>query len=373
MLFLPDDYNTRDVSGKLIDLAHNCTRLRSVVPYHTLAPQRIGGAFADLWFKKGSFHCVDISNPTDLEVILEMVNGGADVYIMLRKKEGSIEGFHGLLHPKVYLFDYPDGAQRVMIGSHNFTYNGINGTNVEASLVLDLVAGDAMSRQIEGFLEAIKADCEKFDPKRIEEYRRLQKDRSEYTKAVVTLQTGKSKDFEGETITIFGKRVDEYEELKGVGSNVIVRILRDGRQDKQDSYEATILDSGYLQAANQSAGGLSYSARYHAFWLGARAPDIEDKSKPDMEKVAKCSFFVTLQLTENRGEGIVFREPINASEKWESDDDFVKNANKDLQPPKKVKVSRPNKDVFSDKVETVAEALRRNIKLIERMVVKELE
>ena len=342
-----------------------------MVPYHTFDPIRINTDFASLWTKADSFHCVDNEHQTNLDLLADMVRSGSHIYIMLRRHDGNQEGPMGLLHPKIYFFEYKDGSQKLLVGSHNFTTRAVAGINVEASLLVDLQKTDKLSQDVSSFLEKIKHDCEIFDPNKIEEYRRLQKGHSDHTKSVITFYSTKDLSLVGEVITLFGSMTQEFEQMNEVGGNAVVRILRDTGKNTHEVYKAKILDRGYLEQANKRAGGLSYDARFHAYRRSETAPEILPKSIPNPIEVRNSGYFITFEVLERLPDSTIFRKPGSPKDRMVEDDSFLAKESFLLADVVKPKILKPgNKVDFPERIETVEAALSKKMQLIERLVVK---
>jgi hypothetical protein len=120
---------------------------------------------------------VSVLFPTKLEAIEGLfvdLKQKIEIWIHLGYEE-TTENLHGQFHSKMILIERADGSPVILVGSHNWTKNGLQGGNLEASLVLTGDESAAVLKQVREHFEACKEyPCEAFDKNRMEEYKKLQ-------------------------------------------------------------------------------------------------------------------------------------------------------------------------------------------------------
>lgn len=116
---------------------------------------------------------VSVLFPTNLKVIAQLAKE-IEVYIHLGRTERS-EKLHHQFHSKLVLVHKVGGAREIIIGSHNWTTNGLDGGNIEASVIVSSTASDQISKDAWAHIEACQKRCEKFDSSRLEFYQAIQR------------------------------------------------------------------------------------------------------------------------------------------------------------------------------------------------------
>jgi len=269
--------------------------------------------------------CVDLSLPTSVDRLEELEAAGAEVYLHLERTtsasswEGPVPRMpNGLMHTKLVLFDLPDDKASLWCGSHNWTSRGLGGMNIEASLVLDIDQGCDLYNAVASFLEEVRDEhCERFDPKLVEWYRWLQKDRSERTTRVVRFRSPTPTVYSDETVTLFGDRLKDLKPLPAVTDTLLVEVL-EAAGSARTVYVAEVLDKGKLEGADPSAGGLTFDNRHHGFRSGRVVPDLLPKAAPASGRVATAKFYVTLHLLYEADDVVRTRPPMTLR-RWDSD------------------------------------------------------
>lgn len=118
---------------------------------------------------------VNVLFPTDLDRVAKLAEQ-IEVWIHLGY-DNEAEGLHGQFHSKILFVERSDGFRTVVIGSHNWTANGLYGGNLEASVVLTCDDSQPVVNQVCADIKACResARCELFDPSRLNVYKRLQR------------------------------------------------------------------------------------------------------------------------------------------------------------------------------------------------------
>jgi len=116
---------------------------------------------------------VSVLFPTNLISIARLAEL-IDVHIHLASM-GEAEKIHGQFHSKVMLIEREDSSRTVVIGSHNWTEYGLNGENLEASLIVDCMETDSIVAQTREHIEACRLVSERFNPTRMDFYETIQR------------------------------------------------------------------------------------------------------------------------------------------------------------------------------------------------------
>ena len=116
---------------------------------------------------------VSVLYPTDLDAVAELAKRIV-VYLHLGDLNEA-EELHGQFHSKIMLIDQSSGKHTVVVGSHNWTRNGLDGGNLEGSLVLKCGENDAVVHQTRQHIANCRAASELFDNARLRFYKTLQR------------------------------------------------------------------------------------------------------------------------------------------------------------------------------------------------------
>lgn len=118
---------------------------------------------------------VSVLFPTRLKAIEELAKT-IEVGIHLGHPRRPSENIFRQFHSKVVLIERRDQSRTIIVGSHNWTTNGLDGGNLEASLVLHCDEGDSVVHQTRQHIKQcwMSRRCEPFDPGRMDHYERLQ-------------------------------------------------------------------------------------------------------------------------------------------------------------------------------------------------------
>jgi hypothetical protein len=96
------------------------------------------------------------------------------VFIHLGNEHGCGDEPHQF-HSKLILIEYEKRSPVILVGSHNWTENGLDGHNLEASVELTGEDSDKIVGPVRQHIEACKNAChEEFDPRRLREYLDIQ-------------------------------------------------------------------------------------------------------------------------------------------------------------------------------------------------------
>ena len=86
------------------------------------------------------------------------------------------DGDRGQFHSKVVLIQRDETERCVVVGSHNWTENALQGYNLEAGLIIRCQESDPIVAEVQQHIEACIRRSEPFDPKRLHFYQAVQRD-----------------------------------------------------------------------------------------------------------------------------------------------------------------------------------------------------
>lgn len=110
--------------------------------------------------------------PTDLNAIAILAER-IDVHVHLGRTQVD-EKLHWQFHSKLGLITRGTESRTVLIGSHNWTRNGLDGGNLEASVIIDCTESDAIVAQTREHIEACRRLSERFNRDRMAVYQAIQ-------------------------------------------------------------------------------------------------------------------------------------------------------------------------------------------------------
>lgn len=120
---------------------------------------------------------VSVLFPTNLDRVARLtreLGKKINVWIHLAWPDNS-ERIHQQLHSKVIFIQRADRSRVIIVGSHNWTNNGLEGGNLEASVILTCDESDPVTEQTRQHIEKCKArPCERFDCSRLAYYQAIQ-------------------------------------------------------------------------------------------------------------------------------------------------------------------------------------------------------
>ncbi|MBK7023554.1 MAG: hypothetical protein IPH41_08605 [Sulfuritalea sp.] len=122
---------TSNAAQRIGQLAAQADCVRAAVAYWTLPPQCFDPAFVQALRHPKGFLCVDIHDPTSVDVLDKYKADRANVFLYLYELSGRAEDARAkwalshLLHSKVFLFDCKNDQAFAWIGSHNGTFRAL--------------------------------------------------------------------------------------------------------------------------------------------------------------------------------------------------------------------------------------------------------
>ncbi|MGH7171960.1 MAG: phospholipase D-like domain-containing protein [Gemmataceae bacterium] len=117
---------------------------------------------------------VSVLFPTDLHAIARL-SEKIDVQVHRGRAEID-EKLHYQFHSKLILVERKGQPRTIVVGSHNWTANGLDGGNLEASLIVDCVESDLVVGQTRGHIEACRRVSEPFSPINMPVYEAIQRE-----------------------------------------------------------------------------------------------------------------------------------------------------------------------------------------------------
>jgi hypothetical protein len=300
-----------------------------VVAFWTIDPDAISTKLCALLRQDGSFACVDVHKPTNIDRICNLAQNGARMLfhgkkiIEKKKPDGKTPSLPtNLLHSKILLFDLSGEEAELWVGSHNWTEYALGGINIETSLRVRLSRSSILYSQSESLLNNIRNECAPVLPHLRETYKLLQN--SESKDSTITLYKNNTIAIKhGEIIHVFGTIKKDYNALKSVGNIVYVTFL-DPSTGTESIYESSILKSGFLPQANQGGGWTNLESGLWALHEGT-TPYLQQQSIPNEAFLKnKAIFWVTLVLKKKLAAQAKFYPPAEPIPfvPIESDNDF---------------------------------------------------
>lgn len=314
----PQDASIQDRLGATLQKAQS---LRAAVAYWTIPNNIFGSALASCLAKTGSYLCVDIHLPTNIDCLTGLAFAGANVFLYLKSFPGETETQKApsmpphLLHTKMLLFDLPGGKAELWVGSHNWTKRALVGPNIEASIIVQTAQTDPIYRQAVEYLDYIHRECMPFIAYPPDFYKQLQVNERESTELVIELEGHKVDKLQGKSITIFGTDRGDLEALNRIGRTVYLSILN-SETEREYLYQSRIIQSGEMPAANPLAAGLSFSKRRCAYRRGKGLPVLGRPVEPDPNFLATAHYFVTLAITDPLLPDTYTRPPLESAQPW---------------------------------------------------------
>ena len=304
---IPDALGRLDLVDHIRKLFKNAMALRASIAFWTLSPEQLNsisrGNGIRVLCERDSFLCVDIQNPTNIDHLANLVRLGIKVFLNIRKLPKAVEPLKistspGLLHTKFLLADIEDNQAALWIGSHNWTVPALIGPNTELSISLKLANRAPLYLEARYRLEDIRDNyCQPFDLNRIDYYKALQKlyERDTKSKNVVELEGYNVDDLAGQVICVFGTEIDDFSAVSSVNKKIFLSVY-DSEGSEKYLYQAKVLQTGLLAAANPMADGLALSERRYAFTVGRSFPDLKPAEIPGPVVLDNAQFFANFEV-----------------------------------------------------------------------------
>lgn len=226
--------------------AEQCESLIGTIAFWTIGIGQIEQFLDRIFLEKlanaDSYMCVDISAPTDLDKLNDLVKYcQSNIYlhcVEFYPKETQSKEFQHLLHSKIILFNLPDGKAKLWLGSHNFTQFALSGLNFESSVLIETEQNSELYQNAKKYIENIKNSraVVKFDPQDLDIYKALQKQIEEVFETIVL---EKPISFtKGEEILLLLKDSELGEAYKKYGNKANLDVQN---PEKREFYRAKII------------------------------------------------------------------------------------------------------------------------------------
>jgi hypothetical protein len=155
------------LEGRPLQTDANCCR-PGVRTFLKLVPNRT--------VRQNSRFVASIRWPTDLDALGELaVAMPGRVYIhrgYFLPEE--VNHDRSLMHSKTVYIENGQGDVHILVGSHNWTGQALDGNNLEASVHVRCPRGDLFADQVRTHIDRCVAESEVFDPSRLDDYKAIQ-------------------------------------------------------------------------------------------------------------------------------------------------------------------------------------------------------
>lgn len=312
---IPKDFYYRSVIQEYSDIFQHQTikHIRGAVAYFCIDPANIFGEKISVSFankisgeEDKAFLCIDISYPTDIDVIkafYEKHDKKPNIFIHLYKFSSGFKPY--LLHSKAFISEYINNQLvSLILGSHNFTQRALMGKNIEASLRIDCSKDDILYSDVETYLQNIRQECFKFesDEESIKYLKALQgkflsNDTFNLGEPVMILTVfGDIEKLEDKTVLLLGLFADLHKKLR---YNSTVYLYAIDEYQNAYLYQSTVLQLGGIDRKIPKTYDMTFTDRIVAF--EANAPSyILNNTPRDYDKTDLINFNYFLSLQINR-------------------------------------------------------------------------
>lgn len=335
-ILLPSDPHHRSILADLNDTIHRAEALYGSICFWSIGPDVLPG-LATLLSRPDSFCVADIHLPTKIDNLHLFHKQGASLYLFfkeLRPQRPDAYLQRHLLHTKMLLFDLPDGAAELWVGSHNFTKQALKGINREASLVIPCQQGDAIYTQAREYILSIlhDPDCRRFDPSQIDTYKRLQglpPDETEGGVYVlpVSWHSNELADLTQQVILLAGndsREAAQFAALSSALSNDRAQLAvqafdLDGGPVRK--FTAVIHNQGIISPADPATYEIAFGQRRLASRFGSRMPLISARSEEHTTgALQRFRYWVSVRIGDEILDDIQFEDDIKPVQaEWKAD------------------------------------------------------
>jgi len=321
-----------DVSHEIAEAMEKAIRMRAAIAYWTITQDHfLSDSLGRLLGEPGSFLCVDIHKPTDLDVMAQMASENPSIYLHLARLGSSSDrrdltppGMPPyLLHQKMLLFDYPGDHAELWVGSHNWTRRALEGPNIESSLVLSLDVGSPLYQEASNNLEYVRTElCEQMDPAQLDLYKALQMGEKQADDGdVIEIEGEEINTIAGEIIRIFGTDEKDYGSALLTVNKLLTLNAQDSSTEETTRYAARVTHTGYLSGASVTSDTPVFPSNRWAQKIDQTLPKLLFDSEPPQDMVDTCSYFVTLEVLHVIKVNIL--EPSAKVRPWQKDENSL--------------------------------------------------
>jgi hypothetical protein len=127
--------------------------------------------------RQNSRFVASIRWPTDLDALGELATKMPGRVYIHRGYFLPEESNHdrSLMHSKTVYIENGQGDVHILVGSHNWTGQALDGNNLEASVHVQCPHGDFFAGQVRTHIDRCIAESKVFDPSRLEDYKAIQR------------------------------------------------------------------------------------------------------------------------------------------------------------------------------------------------------
>jgi hypothetical protein len=200
---------------------------------------------------------VDITKPTNLDVLEELSNAGINVQIFLGRK---IKGEKKLLHSKIWHIEKLNSSY-ILLGSHNITKSSLTGLNIESSVIIDCEKSDR--DYFNSLYQSILSSSELFEPSKKKFFLALQHDISlVIEETVFDVFTDRVTDVkEGFVLYLFSN-----EQNIDINNNDYVRVV--GQLDRKFKlFKIRTFSKGNVYPSTVESSDISFGVNRNFVWM----------------------------------------------------------------------------------------------------------
>jgi hypothetical protein len=298
------------------------TVMRGAVAFWTVKPNFVVQDFAKLVAANQSFICVDLHQPTSVEIVDELIHevekidsSKRHVFLYLRELEGQTEVWQAnsnmpesLLHLKALLFDFNDETAEIWIGSHNWTRRAMIGLNLEATLVLRVGQESQLYQNTKNMLEATRDLCEPFDTRLKKYYKRLQG--AVQPAVFFELEGPNAGKLARQEIKFFSTVEGEFASFRTIGRHIYLAVT-DTQTGVEYIYNAAITTaSDSTNDINSLATSLSSRKQRFAVRQDGRLPHLNmPPEAATVNPAEKATYCATIRIDERLPKSIRVFDP----------------------------------------------------------------
>lgn len=171
-----DSYPFTALRAELIRLSAGAERCEAAVAFITRSGCDLVRSVCDA--NQLEFDIVaSVRFPTNLSELTRL-SSRADTEVFIHtgyKFPEEPQADRGQFHSKIAIFSFKSGKRILVIGSHNWTGNALDGNNLEASVIIECDRNDAIALHAELHFLECKARSQRLDPGRLQFYQAIQK------------------------------------------------------------------------------------------------------------------------------------------------------------------------------------------------------
>lgn len=336
------DIPQKSVLPMLRGLSDQSICTKASIAYWTIPEEIVGAGFTASISNKNFLHagngflCVDISHPTNIDSLAEIVKNHGNVFLYIYKSSGQAEDSHTknmpshLLHSKLILFKLKNGENVIWIGSHNATNRALQGLNIETSILLYVSADDPLSLSVEKFLDQVATQCTRMDLDNIDYYKWLQGQSDEVN--VVFLEDPEGLIATDQDVALFLFNQEDTNGMKNVGKDIFLSIGNEAGSRR--FYKAEVSQSANLANSSQIDTWADIYAEKHS----KSAPSLCLAKEQPITPPPRAIYFVLFKVLEQLDSSAFIVK--NPEKKWIDSDNW--------QPSQKISYKKQAKVIIKE-------------------------